>query len=367
MDEDFSQDNSKQDYPDKMESKSFQSFNAKSIENEPAIQPQSTNDSTITQQSSNPTVELASSKSVSHSPGLMVLQWLTYSFWGWTVLTMSILTVTVFQFFINNQDSVGGFVPYGIAAVLVLLPISVICEIFFMKREPEKKTGISSTIMIVHAVIFALFGIASLIAVAFSIVNLIIESSNTDGMLAVLLSAAIVAFFYAILFLRTILPSKLFWMRRYIIIIMVIIVGVITAMGILGPVNETTLSKTDRLIESNLPMISNKIESYVSTNKKLPDNLNTLNLTDDAEKLVTNKLVTYKKDGQSPYPNAIDAYYYQLCVNYRKESTSRNSYEMDDYHLSTKISQRDTYPSTYDHVAGEVCYKLNVDDYSSDN
>src|SRR5680860_463031 len=101
-----------------------------------------------------------------NTPGIIVLQWLTYAFWGLTVFATSLLSASVIAYFItptNNND----FSAYATAAVLVLLPISVICDIFYSKQEPEHKTGASSIIMIIHAVFFALFSIGALIAIVF--------------------------------------------------------------------------------------------------------------------------------------------------------------------------------------------------------
>lgn len=56
----------------------------------------------------------------SNNIGIMVLQWLTYAFWGWTVLALSILTTTIVASLIDKAET-GGFTPYGIASVLVFI------------------------------------------------------------------------------------------------------------------------------------------------------------------------------------------------------------------------------------------------------
>ena len=309
------------------------------------------------------------------NPGLIVLQWLTYAFWGGTVVAMSTLTALVLTFFLVADAEIGESSLYVMAIVIVLLPISVICDFFYSKHEPEKKTGFAAVVMILHAILFAFFGIGSLIVAAWSIMNLIISSSETEGTMAALYSSLIIAFLFAILFLRTLLPKKLYKLRRYFIILMIIIVGIICTFGILGPVAETRLTRNDRLIESNLETVSAGINSYATNNNKLPDSLNSLKLTGDAKKLVTENLVTYKQNsGPSLINNDLlnllslqtssQAYYYQLCVTYQKAST----YQSDSESNLASIDNNYQYNiSTYSHPAGEKCYLLTTSDYSSNN
>lgn len=296
-----------------------------------------------------------------NSPHSIVLQWLTYAFWGWTVFAMSILTITVLAFNIAGAD-IGDATLYGIAAVLVLLPISVLCDIFYIKHEPGKKTGASSVVMIIHAVLFALLSIGALITTVFSLVSLFISSAGTENTMVILYSALIVSFLFALVFLRTILPTKMFWIRRYFIILMVVIVGAIITMGVIGPVADARLTRNDKLIASNLYGVKTGIDDYVAVNKELPNDLESVKLTGDEKKLVTNKLVTFKKDSpltSKDYDSA-DYFYFQLCVNYQRADKSDYSSSYYD-----SVEEYSTYPSTYSHPAGETCYKLKTENAST--
>jgi hypothetical protein len=298
------------------------------------------------------------------SPGLIVLQWLTYAFWGWTLIATSILTLIVLTFFLVKSADVGDSTLYSMAAVLVLLPISVVCDIFYSKNEPEKKTGAASVAMIINAIIFALFGIGSVIAIVFSLVTLFVSSGNTDGTLVALYGALIIALLFGILFLRTILPKKLIKMRRYFIILMILIIGAICAFGIFGPTIEARLTRNDKLIESNLEIIGEAVNSYATKNSHLPDSLSSITLLNDAKKLVTDNLVTYKKDSAPTLATNeySETFYYQLCVTYKKEkvdqyaNTSEYSNGVDDY---------SDYVSAYYHPSGYYCYKLKTTNYDS--
>lgn len=345
-----------------------------SVSSQPIVQPSVANVNENPQPNVSPDVtpitpELL--KPVTSSPGLIVLQWLTYAFWGWTVVAMSFLTVTVLAHFINGAD-VGDSTLYSIAAVLVLLPISVVCDIFYIKREPEKKTGASSIVMVIHAVIFALCGIGALVTVVFSLVTLYISSSGSENTMVALYSALIIAFLFAVIFLRTILPKKLFRMRRYFIILMVLVVGIIITFGAIGPVAEARATRTDKLIESGLDGVQYGVDNYVSDNKKLPNSLADIKLTGDTKKLVTDNLVTYKNDGKSSgYINITDStdptdltdtptediYRYQLCVTYKKATDGySNRYDSSD----VDSDGYGTYLSNYSHPAGAICYKLKT-------
>ena len=55
-----------------------------------------------------------------------------------------------------KDADVGSFDPYAVAAVLVLLPVSFITDFFYSKREPGKKTGAATIVMVIHAVLYAL-------------------------------------------------------------------------------------------------------------------------------------------------------------------------------------------------------------------
>ncbi len=293
------------------------------------------------------------------NPRLIILQWLTYAFWGFTVLSMSFLVVTVLAFFINKADFADAPL-YGIAAVLVLLPISVICDLFYAKREPAEKTGAAAVVMIIHAVIFALFAIGSLITVVFSIVSLIVSSSQTESTLVILYSALIIAFLYAIVFLRTILPKMLLKFRLPFVILMVVTVGVICIAGFLGPVADARLTRTDKLIEANLPAVGESISTYAAKNNRLPNDLSALTLTGDAKKLVADNLVTFKKDNGPSSGGFAGSFYYQLCVTYKKAVESpytSSSYKYSDSGYSQMVT-------SYYHAAGDVCYKVEAMNYN---
>jgi hypothetical protein len=304
------------------------------------------------------------------SAGQIVLQWLTYAFWGWTLLALSVLTGAVVANLISSADT-SGFTPYAAAAVLVLLPISFACDSFYIKKEESKKSGAEMLVMVIHAVIFALCGIGALITAVFMLVQLLTSSEGSEDLVAGLLTALIIATFYALTFTRTLNPAPLGWLQRSYRMIMAALVGIIIILAIVGPVAYERKTRDDKLINSNLTSVSDAIRSYSDKNNKLPENLSQLALKGDAEKLIEKNLVTYKPITTGTYPSSSAAqddqgnfsysspsYRYELCVTYKEESSN---YDENDTYDSYSEDGYETYISTYEHPAGNVCYKLKTD------
>ncbi len=309
-----------------------------------------------------------------NNPGTIILQWLTYALWGWTVLAMSFLTATVLASFLEDSDVNSG-APYAIAAVLVLLPMSVVCDFFYSKKEPVKKTGVASIVMVIHAVIFALIAVGSLIAAVFSVVSMFTSSSESTATKIALYSALIITVLYVAVLLRTIHPAKFPWIRRFFIIFMVVVVGIISILGIVGPVADARVTRNDKLIEENISSVSRAVNAYTNKNQRLPGDLNGIELSGDAKKLVSDKLVTYEPNTKPrtvstddhyssenlniAKPNTDYTYYYQLCVDYKKSNKDKYG---DPYDYLGK----DEYSSevlAYSHDAGKTCYKVKTSPY----
>lgn len=293
--------------------------------------------------------------------GLLVLQWLTYAFWGWTLIGLSYLTTMVVSNFVDKV-SVGESITYIIAAVLVLLPISFVCDVFYSRKETHKKVGPASAIMVIHAVIFALFAIGSLIVAVFSLVSKFTSDADSAASTIALISSLIIFVYYAVTFIRTIDPAKFPAVRKFYKYFMLGTIGIMIILGVVGPIANERKAKTDRIIENNLSNVSTEISSYAVDKGKLPESLSDLDLSGDNKKLVDQNLVEYKPEGihkESKY-NGYDysktIYKYQLCVDYKVKGSGI------DYDSNKKDSYSD-YLSTYGHEAGPICYKLLTREY----
>lgn len=138
----------------------------------------------------------------------LILQWLTYALWGWVLLPLIWVIFSIVFSFVGG-NTVGQEIIYPIAAVVVLLPAAVTTDFFYSKREPQVKKGAELVIMIIHAVIFVLFGLGFLIGAVFSLVSILINTESSDSAIASMISCIIIALLYAVVAVRTIKPSLL--------------------------------------------------------------------------------------------------------------------------------------------------------------
>lgn len=294
------------------------------------------------------------------SPATLTLQWLTYAFWGFTTLALSVLTFIVMFNLLNGSNSEYASL-YTLAAIIVLLPISLVCDFLYQKREPAKKTGASAAILAIHAVLFAILSIGMLIAGLFSTIRLVTETTTTsssDAAVAMLVSSLIVTVLYGMIFLRTLNPfaaTKKFPLINAIAMSAVTVLFAVLAF--VGPFASTTRTKTDRFIDANLSTVSYAVEEYVSRENKLPANLSALSLNDEeSRKLIDDKLVTY-----SAQPETATELRYQLCVTYKEKDTGSSYRDMSEH------GEYRNYLSTAGHPAGDVCYKLRVEKPTRNN
>ena len=308
-------------------------------------------------------------------PGVIVLQWLTYAFWGWTVLAVSALVVNIFAHLINSSNSTT-FIPYGIAATIVLLPISIVCDVFYSKHEPNKKIGAATIVMVIHAVLFALFAVGSLIAAAISLVLLFTSSSSSQGPQISLYSSLVIFVLYIATLLRTLNPAKFSFIKRYYLIFMTIVVGLIAIIGFLGPVKQARITKNDTLIVNNLNVVLSSIDTYAQSNQGLPPNLHISGLYGDAQTLVNDNLVQYtpntlpasinSSNSGSSSNSSGNIYYYQICVTYAEaanNSPNFNSGSANSNNINAQGYLNDMYLDVSSHPAGHVCYKLDYQSY----
>ena len=293
-----------------------------------------------------------------NTPGVIILQWLSYAFWGWLIIALIWLVSVILTNAILGT-SIISVVPYAIAAGVVLLPIAFLTDFFYRKHEPTKKTGVAMVIMVIHAVLFALLAIVALIVTVFNSINAVIEaSSSIDGLLVTIFTAMAATLLYAAAFIRVLNPFKT---KKAVFIYSAAMVGltlILIALTIVGPLVKTIATKDDRRIEQNLSSVSQGINDYIETNKKLPTGLSQVSFDNNEASLLTkDNLVNYKTE--TPVVNSYDPstieYRYQLCVTFKEKDGSGYTYTSSSYGSNDYA----TYLSTSRHGKGEVCYKLS--------
>lgn len=318
---------------------------------------------------SNPVVEEHDKSPLpsANTPISLVLQWLTYAFWGWLLIPLSFLVFSVVNATLNpGTDDFG--TSLAIASVIVLLPLAFVCDLLYRKHEPSHKKGAAMVIMVIHAVIFILIAVGFLITAVITVVSAMTgESQSSDSVSATIVSSLAVALLYGVTVLRTFNPPKLPLVHRFFPIFMLVVVGVVAIAGFLGPIRNKVAFKNDTLIENNINDLNNAIQDYTYESKKLPSSLNELNLSDDARSLVDQNLVTYTpfeqptttsmSDGRDNANTSFDfnilgllSYKYSLCATYTHPDSSER------YNGSTNYST--SYIDTTGHKSGKVCYDL---------
>lgn len=321
-----------------------------------------------------PIVQQAEPQSVAmpNTPILIVLQWLAYAFWGWTILAVIWLGYIVLANMLTNTDLTSA-IPYAIASTLVLLPLSFVVDAFYGRKETTKKTGPAIIVMVIHAVLFALFGIGTLISAVFVVIQLAINSSGDNGIqLSILLTLFLSTVLYALTFFRTLNPLPKVPIARIYKYFMAAIIGVLVVLAFVGPVAKSVQTKDDRDIANGISYVATAVNDYVEQHSELPKSLSDLRLNDDAKLIVDKGFVTYKPEGvvekvsenneadDSSAAVGVDKMHrYQLCVTYKEENKGNGSYG-----YSRSQDGYEEYLSVYDHPAGEVCYKLQSTVYA---
>jgi len=305
----------------------------------------------------------------------LVLQWLTYAFWGWFALAILWLSAVVYTFLVSGSESNDwtSIVSYPIASVLVLLIVATIVDFFYRRREPAKKEGFATAVMVIHTVIFALCGIGALVALVFAGINLVLSEtpSGSEGTRVALFTALTMVPVYALLIARATLVAKWRRMPMLTTIILSVCALVFIGIGMFGPVMNSVATRQDRQVASALTSIVYAVNSYDQDNDKLPGSLDGLNLntyggTDatTTRSLLAQGVITYKPNTKSgTKPSAGYTYttrtvhYYQLCATFTNAQTSPSlyaPYSSSDYSESVNAQY---------HKKGEQCYNVRTNTY----
>ncbi len=364
--------------------------------------------------SNNPSTGSKETAEVHHNSAAdLVLQWVTYAFWGWFVAAMVWLAAVTLNFFIagNHADEWGSTLAYPLASVIVMLLCAGAADFFYSRREPAVKQGGASVIMLIHSVLFILLAVAALIVAVFSGIMMALNSdptNGTDGPKVALFTSLVVCILYSALATRVLYGGR----RRVVRLGFWVTAGVV-ALGFIiasfaGPAAEANRTKQDRLVETALPSLANDIQNYARKNDKLPASLKDVTYiksssAEGVQKIIDQGLVTYKPntlpaktgnfslpgDGgeiipmddtasststsgaaiKAPY-NKTKRFYYQLCTTFTTEKKNEYNYQDTSPNvgyttdLSAGVESDYRYNYVYsisEHPKGQVCYDLYAD------
>lgn len=352
----------------------------------------------LNQRSAEPTTKPSDPHVAGNTPGVLILQWLTYAFWGWTLVALYWLTGLSVNYFVdhNSQSSYeydyslsdsNTFLAYALAAVIVLFLVSIVCDIVYSKFEPRRKTGAATVIMIIHAVIFALSGIGSLIVGVFALVNMLVSGDDIAGATTFMITSIIMTILYGLTLLRTLNIAKIKHATQIYWVIMTLATLGIIGLGLFGPVAYTQRTKDDKALERGLPDLADAINQYALDNKRLPKSLHDTSLqqsyyfeSNDVKRIVNEDLVQYIPKDKVKNPTATlntrgktsintpdqrisqedSIYHYQLCATYDYKDTS-GGYDTPYRSKTQQYQEYETTPNTDGHPAEKVCYDLQTD------
>jgi len=289
----------------------------------------------------------------------LLLQWLMYAFYGWALIAFIYLISSTVYYYLNgkNAASYASLSPYAITAIVILLGIAVLCNVLYQKNEPSTKKGSAAAIMIIHAVIFALFAIGALIATIFIIVAYYVSGNGESSVVwAGFITGLLVFLLYAVTFIRTINPPRFKWINRTYMIGMIAVATLLIVFAIIGPTLRTLNSKNDQLIENNIGSVATTISDKLNNDGTLPESLSSLNLSGNALKITMNNILTY-------IPNSLPAsypyFYYELCANFKYASSGYNSSTSTSQNADDSANYSD-FPNYSSHPSGHYCYLVSV-------
>jgi hypothetical protein len=324
-----------------------------------------------------------------NTPGTIVLQWLSYAFWGWAVVAIAYLAAVITSYLLDGtwvSDSTEP-VAYGMAATLVLVPFALVCDWLYSKREQQDKHGIASVVMIIHAVLFTLFAIGALISVAFSVVGLLLTTGDTSGPVIAIVVSAVLAILYIDLVVRIVRPLLIMRLRLVFRISMALVTLTALVWGALGPFAQTVATKDDRAVRDGLQSLNYAINQYASTNNALPTTLTQViqdetslqgvyptASADNLTRLVEKGSITYKANVKpaeddtttdSLAKTTTKTFYYELCGVFT-HGLKQRSWDGIVYPSSPETSEEySSYIQTGTIDAGTKCYKLSTTSYKT--
>lgn len=290
----------------------------------------------------------------------IVLQWLTYVFWFWTLASLAtVLSGVLIHILINNSKD-SSWIIYAATPLVVLLPLAALTDKYYKKVEPKQKHGFAAVIMVVNAVIAALGAVGSVIGILYAILDLVLSTDgNTTGNAIAAVVCIITASLSALFFVRVLYIDKLRVIRVRFTTIVCGVTLIALILTVLFPLVNEIKRKGDRLVEDNYALITSKIQAYVTENRKVPQSLDDITFEDGAKRAIDSGKITYKPlegTSSSPIPaiglasSSLDRKYsYELCVDWQYESKS----EYEDY---SYYSSRKNFSEYYGHKAGKECY-----------
>lgn len=310
------------------------------------------------------------------SPGLVVLQWLSYAFWGLAVFALAYVVYTTTLYYIDTTNDVTPeAVVYGVAALFILSPLAIVADIFHSRRESANKHAVSAVVMVIHAVLAALIALVSLVVLVFTSVSLLLTTATDTATVPKIITASVLFVLFAVLLVRIARPTLLTKLRWIVRLTIAAIITIVIGFAIAGPVVYTLQTREDRDIRDSLNTVNMYITQSVSDTTGLPATIDLtnkpvtygpydVNANNTAKRLVAEGKITYQANTK-PSTVATDqaptstTYYYRLCATFShslRDSIPAVSYP---YPVASSAAYQDSIDLSHI-VAGTKCFNLKT-------
>ena len=137
--------------------------------------------------------------------------------------------------------------------------------------------------------------------------------------------------------------------NKTIIIVLSTIISVLVVASLIWPVAKQRDASIDRAIEADFRAISREVQDYHDDKRRLPDELDDLDLSGDVESRASKYRYELKKE---------TARTYELCAEFKTDTTNKDTdYQSfdDSFFSSSSYSSTDT-----THSAGFDCIEYSV-------
>ena len=273
----------------------------------------------------------------SNSPAVAIFQWLTYVFWGLTAVVSVLLVAESTELIVSGygSDLALGVVIFFIAAAFVLLPLSLTFDYFFSRHERDHKTGISMVLMVIHAVLAALFAVTGLAVAVFSVASMVVFADDASEMVTLLAGAVAAMVLFGLIFIRIMKPATKTRLRLIVRTTLLLLISATLIWAIAGPATQVVIRQQDDRMVWALQSTSNVVAGYVAAESVLPEKLEDavkFGFSGDTgiealEKNLANGRITYTPNVLPPtVEDGLTGLYYEVCATFDYADESRNQF-----------------------------------------
>jgi hypothetical protein len=279
----------------------------------------------------------------------VALEWICFGLWEWALVALSILLSATLSYYFVDSSADYVFIIYVLAAVICLLPMAMIVESMYRKKEPEQKHGFAGVVMVLNAVVVFLATIAAFITAVMSVLSVFVNAHSSSGTYITIISSIVVTALGMMLFVRIVNPPRLSKITRlFPIIVLLISLGAVAA-AVSGPFKAQIENRDDRFIEDNLGTLNSAVVRHVYGARELPASLNDVSYDtgyeEGAKALAEQGLVNYRPDTKTAKTEgAYTTYYYRLCVTFKESKGEFGKQTRELYMISSS------------HGSGRQCY-----------